>query len=200
MTMPTAQKKTPWQLYAILAVTLIPLIAAYVAYYTGIGVPDESVNEGTMLTPAPTMADLKGLEGEVPEFGTDRVWRLLVPIPEVCGESCEQNLYITRQVHTRLGAKAERVDRYAVNLAGEAGDSYLQAIAADHPDLKTMTAPLPQWQQWLRDIDAELDLNARHYYLLVDPQGFAMMAYTSEHTGNQLLTDIKRILRYSPEE
>ncbi len=195
----TAEKKTPWQLLAIIAVTVVPLIAAYVAYYTGMGVPEESVNEGIMLTPAPSFAALAELEGDALDFAAARKWRLIVPVPAECGDACQKNFYITRQVHTRLGAKAERVERYAVNLGGEAGNRYLESIKAGHPDLKMLDASGPQWQGWLGEAGAGLDLEGHHYYLLVDPQGFAMMAYTNDHTGNQLLADIKRILRYSPE-
>ncbi len=199
MTNTTVEKKTPWQLLAIIAVTVVPLVAAYVAYYTGMGVPDESVNEGIMLTPAPSFAALAELDGDPLDFADAPRWRLVVPVPETCGDACQKNFYLTRQVHTRLGAKAERVERYAVNLGGDAGAQYLESIKAEHPDLKMLTATGPQWQGWLGDAGAKFDLDAQHYYLLMDPQGFAMMAYTNEHSGNQLLTDIKRILRYSPE-
>ena len=37
-----------------------------------------------------------------------------------------------------------------------------------------------------------------HYYLM-DQRGFLMMAYHREHTGNQLLADIKRMLKITYE-
>lgn len=201
MTQKTEPKKTPWQLIAILVVTVVPLVGAYVVYYTGIGMPDDAVNEGELITQAPNFETLLAhAAGEVPTFNNNRKWRLLVPVPNDCTEQCLQNLYVTRQVHIRLGEKGERVERYAVNVAGEDGSKFLESIRSDHPRLKTFDVPREHWNGWLAGTNVPDDPVAQHYYLLVDQLGFAMMFYTADHEGNQLLKDIKRILRYSPEE
>ncbi len=201
MTQTADTKKTPWQLIAILVVSIVPLVAAYVVYYTGIGMPDDVVNEGELITAAPNIEGmLAHAAGDLPTFSHNRKWRILLPITDACGEQCQQNLYVTRQVHIRLGEKSERVERYAVNLAGNAGVEFLDGIGPEHPRLKTFDAPREQWDSWLAETNVPGDPDTQHYYLLIDQLGFAMMFYTSEHDGNQLLKDIKRILRYSPEE
>lgn len=195
------KNKKPWQLIAILLVTVVPIVAAYVAFYTGLGVPDDTVNKGTMLRPA---ADARAwqeqAEGQVPKFGEDSLWRILIPVGSSCDEDCQQNLYITRQVHIRLAAKAARVERYVVNLAGDEGEAWLDTIAPEHPGLKRINLDAATWQKWLSETNAPVDPLQEHYYLMVDPAGFAMMFYTAANDGNQLLDDIKRILRYSPED
>lgn len=201
MTQTADTKKTPWQLIAILVVTLVPLVAAYVVYYTGIGMPDDVVNEGELISAAPNIDSLlPHAAGDLPRFNNNRKWRILLPVTDSCGEHCQQNLYVTRQVHTRLAEKGERVERYAVNLAGSVGEEFLDSIRTEHPRLKTFDAPPVQWNTWLAETNVPGDPDAQHYYLLIDQLGFAMMFYTSDHHGNQLLADIKRILRYSPEE
>lgn len=202
--MQTSQKprsSPPWQLIAILAVTIIPIVAAYVAYFTGVGVPDEHVNNGKLLEPARSLEDvLADADGDLPEFGGEnRVWRLVVPVPYPCNQTCQNHLYLTRQVHIRLGEKAERVERYAVNLGGKAGEDYLTEIADEHPRLKRLSVAGKQWQNWLAETNAPQNVDAEPYYLLVDQVGFAMMYYDRSNDGNQLLKDIKRVLRFSPE-
>ncbi len=192
-------KKNPWPLIAILAVTLVPLVAAYVAYFTGMGVPDETVNEGQLLSPVKNTADiLADAEGDIPELANNLKWRLFIPVPEHCSEACQQNLYVTRQVHIRLAEKGERVERFAVNVGGTDGAEFLQQIKAEQPGLRQFAVSRSAWQDWLRGTNVSEDLTDGHYYLLVDQVGFAMMFYTTDHDGNQLLKDLKRVLRYSP--
>lgn len=190
------RKKMSWQLTAILLVTLVPMVAAYVAYFTGVGVPQSRVNEGVLLEPARNLADVLPLaEGDKPQIENNLLWRLIIPIPANCNQVCQRHLYITRQVHIRLADKAERVERYAVNLGGAEGAAFLQNIAAEQPGLKSFSMNEKDWQQWL----AGSNLPASdHVYLLVDQVGFAMMFYGEQHDGNQLLKDLKRVLRYSP--
>ncbi len=193
------RRRMSWQLTAILVVTLVPMIAAYVAFFTGLGVPQDRVNEGVLLSPARNLADLASrAEGDVPQFTNNMLWRLLIPIPANCDTACQQNLYVTRQVHIRLADKADRVERYAVNLGGAAGADFLQQIQAEHPGLKTFAVAEEDWQAWLRGTNAPVGVAQDHYYLLVDQVGFAMMFYSVQHEGNQLLQDLKRVLRYSP--
>lgn len=193
------RKKMSWQLVAILLVTLVPLVAAYVAYFTGIGVPQSKVNEGVLIQPARNVEDLLAVaEGDKPQLENNLLWRLLIPIPANCDQPCQQNLYISRQVHIRLADKAERVERYAVNIGGAAGAEYLQRIQAEHPGLKTFAVAPEQWEEWLHGTNVPGNTASDHYYLLVDQVGFAMMYYSVQHDGNQLLKDLKRVLRYSP--
>lgn len=192
-------KKHSWQLTAIIAVTLVPLIAAYVAYYTGIGVPDETVNEGVLVEPAINVKDLiVNAGGEAPSFEHNRLWRLFIPVPSDCDAACENNLFVTRQVHLRLGEKAARVERYAV-LLDQTGEQRMSQLKEDHPRLKFFQVSSQQYREWLAPTNVPA-MASKHQYMLVDQLGFAMMVYSEENDGNQLLKDIKRVLRYSPED
>lgn len=198
-------KRKPWQLIAILAVTFIPLVAAYVAYFTGIGVPQDTVNNGQLLEPAKNIETIMGgLVGdektiEQLEKNPHKAWRILIPVTEQCNEDCANNLYVTRQVHIRLGEKGERVERYAINLGGPSGLEFLSGIAEQYPNLSSLALNKAQWQRWLNDSNAPSDIQNQPYYLLIDQVGFAMMFYTADNHGNELLKDIKRVLRYSPD-
>ena len=194
-----SSKRKLGPLYLILGITFVPLVLAYVAYYTGFGVPTDTVNEGTILKPVANVKELVAAGGG-PSFDSNLKWRLLIPVRTPCDEGCERDLYLTRQVHIRLGEKSERVERWAVNLSGEAGRAYLQSIAAEHPKLQIMDIPDAAFAELLAGTNAPPLEGPEHFYLLVDQIGFAMMFYTTDQSGNQLLKDLKRVLKYSPDE
>ena len=165
-------------------------------YFTGIGVPETTVNAGKLLPKAISVSSLITQE-EYERVFKEKKWRMLVPVVNPCGELCQDNLYLTRQVHIRLGEKGLRVERIAVNLAGQEGEQYLKSLAVEHPKLKSVSAEQTTWQQWVSKSQAEFMLESGRYYLLVDQEGKAMMAYDKNQTGNELLKDIKRALKYS---
>lgn len=193
-------KRGNWQLRLIILVTLLPLVAAYVAFYTGWGVPDSTVNNGVLLTPA---KDIKPLldsgDPELVTFTDHKLWRLVLPVAGSCDEACAQSLYLSRQVHIRLGGKAERIERIALAL-DEPGSQYLASIAAQHPRLQVVELPPDAWQSWWHEAKLDKSRLGAGVYLLVDPQGMAFLAYSDRNDGNELLEDIKRILRYVPED
>ena len=198
---PQGQQKGSWQLKAILLVSFVPLVAAYVAFYTGWGVPEGTVNKGLMIEPAVDLKPLLLLEDGTPmSIENKPVWRFIVPVGAECNQACENNFYITRQVDIRLGEKSLRVERVALNVGGAEGSKYLASIAKDHPKLTVINVEQASWQQWLGTGQLMAPKSDAHYYYLMDPQGLVMMQYSERNTGNELLKDVKRILRFSPEE
>lgn len=193
-----ARKGLPWPVIIIMAVMVLPIVAAYVAYYTGMGVSEETVNKGVLLQPPAKLSALTDKATSVPDL-QERKWRLILPVTHPCDEGCQKNLFTTRQVHIRLGEKSVRVERIAANLGGDAGADFLESIHPDHPLLEFFTVSRADWDTWLANSNAPESLEQAPYYLLVDQEGFVMMYYTGNHHGNDLLDDIKRVLRYTPE-
>ena len=192
------RKSLPWPFIIIVAVMVLPIVGAYVAYYTGMGVSEKTVNKGILLQPPAKLSALTDKGSAVPDL-QERKWRLVLPVTSPCAQECQQNLYTTRQVHIRLGDKSVRVERIAANLGGDQGASFLQSIHDDHPRLQFFSVSRADWNNWLANSNAPEALEQNPYYLLVDQEGFAMMYYTANHHGNDLLDDIKRVLRYTPE-
>lgn len=193
-----AQKRGKRTLMLILGVSILPIALAYLAFFTGIGIPQNTVNSGVLI-PKPTK-----VESLVPaEFWqsmeADKKWHLMIPLGPQCNAHCEENLYTTRQVHIRLGEKSPRLDRFVVNYGGAHGEAYLKKIAQEHPQLKYVTVDPRIWQDWqagLSDTAGDLPSDAGHHYYMLDQEGVAMMIYTDQ-PGNDLLKDIKRALKYS---
>lgn len=192
----TAPKRN-WTLIALISVSVLPIFAAYFMFFTGVGVPGETVNSGVLLPSSIKLDVLIQDQAFITRIHKEKKWRLLLPITQACGEACVANFYTTRQVHIRLSEKSQRVERVAVNIGGTVGLRIYEELQQKHPKLKMVNADLGKWQQWLNSSGMELDADNQPFYLLVDQEGFAMMVYTTEQHGNQLLKDLKRALKYS---
>ncbi len=190
---PEQKRKSKRALFIMLAVAVVPIVAAYTAFYSGIGVPDNTVNKGALIK----AISLEPLVGDEmwKYFSEERKWRLIIPVGSECNAQCEQNLYSTRQVHIRLNDKGVRVERYALNIDGDLGAQYLDGLAETHPNLKRLNVERGLWDSWSAELD-KFKKEGAHFYMLADQEGYAMMVYTDQH-GNELLKDIKRALRYS---
>lgn len=188
-----------WQAVLLFVVIALPMILALLIYKTGIGAPGSTINEGVLLTPAKqvdayTRADADGQS----LLASGKKWRLLIPYNATCDEACLSNLYITRQVHIRLGEKARRVERVLVSLDGMTPT--LEKLLLEHPRLRVMPVDSSAYSSWLAATSLPEGSEVLQHYFLVDENGFAMMAYNADHDGNKLLKDIKRVLKFTNEE
>lgn len=186
----TTRSRRP--LVIMLLVATLPVIGAYFVYFTGIGMPDNTVNAGKFVRPALSLENLVG-EEVWQDFQADKKWRLLIPISENCDQACEANLYTSRQVHIRLAQKSERLERYAFPM-GQLSEASKAQIQKEHPRLTILDTAQTDVQSWVSELPSELN---EDYYLLVDQEGRAMMSYHSRIHGNDVLKDIKRALKYS---
>ena len=189
--------------WLVVAVIVLPMLSAYVIFNTGIGMPTSTINKGNLLLPATSIIDIDMLNDEgqkIDLIGSKRLWRMLLVTDRQCNEACLQQLYLSRQVHIRLGEKAMRVERVLVN-AGEAfSDEFKRYLTTEHPRLKTVSVNSQQWQDNFSATSIAQDqLDGSHIYY-VDLAGFAMMSYDQSHDGAALLSDIKRLLKYSYDE
>lgn len=194
----TARRKK-LQGLAVLAAVALPMLAAYIVFHTGLGMPSGTVNKGELLQPARSIQELPLLDerGEPMELLAERPrWRYLIVAGGDCDAECELLLYTSRQVHKRLSEKAERVERLLLSNRPLAAER-IEQLRVEHPRLRFATVREGALQQLLAETNhRELqDPSA----LLVDQNGFAMMVYDNSHSGNQLLDDIKKLLKYSYE-
>lgn len=198
---PVAEEKATglgrFQAISVIASVLLPMLAAYVVFRTGVGMPESTINQGELLQPPRSIDQLPlsepggaplDLLSEAPK------WRYLIFPGGDCAAECEKLLYTTRQVHIRLGEKADRVERLLVSAGPLSGELRAQ-LREQHPRLRFAVLESTVLDRLLRNTNhPRLE---RASTLLVDQRGFAMMVYDNHHSGNQLLKDIKRLLKYS---
>ena len=186
----------------MLAIIVLPMVAAYIMFKTGWGMPTDTINKGMLLTsPQPVSelnlaADDKTLQDLYP--AEKKQWRIMVPVSALCEAVCQQNLFITRQVHIRLAEKAPRVERILLALE-EIPAQQKQQLLAEHPNILWLNSSQAELASWLADTNAAAMPLDQHYFL-IDQDGFAMMTYNNQHTGQDLLDDLKKLLKYTYEQ
>lgn len=182
----------------ILLAVFGPMLIAYLVFKTGIGMPTSTINKGVLLSPPQQLDSLRywAESGEGYAF-TDQPgkWRILIPSEGICDEVCAQNLYVTRQVHTRLNDKYHRVERVFINLNDKLDNAARELLNNRYPQVKILSVDPQKWKAMLAQTNWH-----QGQYLLVDQENFAMMFYTQTQTGNDFLADLKRMLKYSREQ
>lgn len=173
-----------------------PMIIATVMFYTGWLNPDGYSNQGQLITPPVAIQDLglQGADGNPLEHRfaveqEDRNWLLMVTA-EQCDQACEELLYLARQVNIALGKNANRVDRAA--WAGSVPAELDSRWSDDYRRMERLqqTSGDKVWPEGFGS-------RSEPAIFLVDPLGNVMMKYTSEHTGKQMLKDLKHLLKLS---
>lgn len=201
MTQAEAQKRGNQIKLLILWLVPIGLMAAAgVAYYlvqTGkleIG----SKNYGVLVRPPLQLQD--ELNNDFDAELWQGKWTMVIPSAQGCDQRCRDALYLTRQIHIRLDKNAHRVQRVFMH-AGNAQqfaqqNAELMALfESEHRLLKTVALPsdkLTALQNKLRE-----NSGIAPSFFLVDQQGWAMMGYVDGQDGNEILTDLKHLLKYS---
>lgn len=179
-----------------------PMLAAYGIYHTGFLMPSGTVNQGELVEPARPVVELglRTLDDSALNLQEqDKKWRYLLVGDAVCADLCREHLYLTRQVHIRLGEKARRVERFYLTTAGNLSPELAEYIETEHPRLQVVTTSKDQVSALLENTSTPFTNDSSQYFL-IDQDGFLMMAYSNEHDGNQLLKDIKKLLKYTYEE
>ncbi len=148
-----------------------------------------SKNRGHLIQPPVQLADIPRRDSaDTLASVWSKKWSIVFRGDANCTGACAEDLHLTRQVHVRLDKDANRVQRIYLHDQPALSAELQGVIEADHPYLDVIaTASLAQ-------LDA-VAADAR--FILVDPDGWAMMAYDSSHQGEDLLVDLKHLLKFS---
>ncbi|MCG7200370.1 hypothetical protein MD273_11605 [Marinobacter pelagius] len=183
--------------FLLFALGFGPMIIATVMFYTGWLNPAGHTNNGTLVQPVvPVQAlHLQTTSGEPVEarFGPDKVdpqWLLMV-VAGTCGSDCQELLYLARQVNIALGKNANRVSRAAALGAVPPGLS--SKWSREYSLMERLVPAEGATPAWPTGVDPDTEPRI----LLVDPFGNVMMHYGSEHSGKDMLEDLKHLLKLS---
>lgn len=181
----------------LFAIGFGPMILATVMYYTGWMNPTGHSNNGELIQPPVAVSELNmlGAEGAPLEqrFGPDLEepeWMLMV-VARDCGATCEDLLYRARQVNIALGKNANRVNRSA--WLGNVNQDLAERWSEEYQSMEKLSLPENGEPSWPLGVDPANDPRI----LVVDPFGNIIMHYGSEHTGKEMLNDLKHLLKLS---
>lgn len=184
----------------IIFMVVAPMGMAYIMYQTGWGVSSNTTNKGLLLNPPLPIQELILSQDDTlltalfSDTQASKKWRLLVPVTSRCADICQKNLYTTRQVHIRLAEKAYRVERIILSL-DELPVTLNEQLDKEHPNTLRPQMRSADFSQWVAP--ANIEGAVEDYYYLVDQEGYMMMRYDVSHTGQDLLDDIKKLLKFT---
>lgn len=181
----------------LFAIGFGPMIFATIMYYTGWLNPAGHSNNGELIQPPAPLAQmqLEGANGKplADRFGPEAVdpeWMMLV-VSGDCTADCEELLYRARQVNIALGKNANRVNRSA--WLGSVSEDLGARWNDEYRSMERLSIAGEGAPQWPVGISPE----QAPRILLVDPFGNVIMHYGSEHTGKDMLKDLKHLLKLS---
>ena len=183
-------------LIGVAALVFVPLAVAWWMFLGLDRVPaDEVVANGELVRPARPLGDFTlppvGEHAPVTDESLHGRWTIVYVGTTACDDACERTLWEARQVRTRLGRDASRVQRVFVLAGGDAVDDPA-FFAREHGDMPVVRAD----DAWLAPFRVDDEPASGHLYL-VDPLGNLLMRYGADAPPEALLDDLKRLLRVS---
>jgi hypothetical protein len=172
-----------------------------------------TANQGSLVQP-PRQIDEQMLQDEsgasVAFSEMEPRWSMVIPAAETnCAQSCENSLYLTRQIHVAMGKYFNNLRRFYISEysandtllvvqelrdghpAPEAGN-FVEYLATEHQGLQSLVMPDAGYDQLFPEHAADPST-----WYLVDPAGWIMMSYNDEVPYKDVIADLKFLLKNS---
>lgn len=188
------------KLLGIIAMFAIPfMIAGFIQKNPDVHDPGNS-NRGELLKPPQTIETATALDRNDLSFAKDfltRSWFFVLWNDQACDLHCEANLFKIQQARTILGRKASRVQNvYLTSLATDA-DVNSAELFKKYPHLKVarLQAPSPNSEAGsAQNIFSKLKSGQVY---IVDPLGNVIMYYAKDVSTQDMVKDIKWLIKAS---
>lgn len=187
------------QLWILVAVFALPLIAGWLLHFNPQWLPQGRSNHGVLVEPPRNMQPFTLQTPTNQDFDWNSLqgqWTLTVLAEGVCDEQCMEQLVKVRQIRRALAAERQRVERLLImlpdttgklelpSLGGLEGTRLAIARASDKPALQdAFAAEQREFENSLFIIDPRVDLMMAHDMSLI--------------TEKQILQDLERLLKAS---
>jgi hypothetical protein len=172
-----------------------------------------TANRGALVQPPRPLDDLvlrdeAGISVKYSEL--EPRWTMVIPAAGGhCDETCERNLYVTRQVHVAMGKEFNRLRRLYISEESAANTKltvrqlsdghavpatadFIHYLAVEHSDLKPLTLGAGGYAKLFPEHAADPST-----WYLVDPAGWVMMSYNKEIPYKDVMADLKFLLKNS---
>ncbi len=185
-TEPAGQRKGRLTLLAIVAVCVLPLLAAL--YFRYVSPPQVKATVGQALDPVPLPFELlRRMDGSALEHQqVSAKWLVVFAAPGDCDARCQHTLYLTRQARTAQGRNMARIDR--LWLITDATVPAAGLLAA-HPDLVLVKATDARALQILGG------KQGRHINL-VDRRGLLVFRYSDDPEPKAFIRELEKLIRF----
>lgn len=193
---PRAVRRGRFIALMLFAIAGVPVILASAMYFGGWGAAGGASNKGELLDPVRSISEFqfvdqngKPLSDHFRPAVEEAKWLVLI-LADECDAACEAVLHQTRQVHVALGRESKRVWR-AVWARGLSPGQL-----EDYPALQRLQ--LGSGLEKPPKLPGETANLADSYQIyVVDPNGNVILRYDNSNSGEDLLDDLKKLLRLS---
>jgi hypothetical protein len=216
-TMPTATpRRSMTMFWMVVAVCLAPVAASYFLYY---GVrPEGRTNHGDLVEPqrpvgsllvttlvrAPRESGFVDVLAALPKDDPRQQlaslqdfrgrWLLIRVGPASCGEVCESQLWMTRQVRLATGRERDRVERIWMIPTAPNAASTKVALPEEHLGTWVLSANAADLEAWPLP---EGSTGVGSHLWLVDPLGNLMMRFPADPDPAKIKSDLMKLLKAS---
>ena len=180
-------------LYALLAITIIPIVAAYISYY--FAPPTSQTNYGTLLPQRPVpdlpLTNLDGSRFHLRQLAGS--WILVMVDGGQCDRPCADKLLMMRQQRTMTGKDRHRIERVWLITDQEPLPIMLMR---EYEGTHFVRAPL----QPVRDffgLPEAAGTQLQDHIWLIDPRGNLMLRWPRNPEINGVKRDIAKLLKIS---
>ena len=193
------RRRNMWQLWILIAVFAMPLIAAWLFYFNPQWLPQGRTNNGTLIDPPRGMESLVLQTRERGNFDWNLMrdkWTLTILTEGRCDDQCIEQLIKARQIRRALGADRERVERLLILLPDAAGNLELPSL--DGLGGTSLAVATMAKKPAIRDVFSADERGIEKSLFIIDPRVDLMMVHDMSHiTSKQILQDLEKLLKAS---
>lgn len=187
-------RKPLWTVIALLLLFIGPIIAARLLFYSGYH-SSKTTNHGVLINPP---LSLQPFLSEKQAAALKGHWLILSVTPQTCGQTCQDNLYKIRQIHTALDKESIRVQRVWVNNANYPLSSTLKkALETTYKGTMAITVTPEEIAQLTANLAQKVPMFDKEALYVVDPLCRVILFYKAEASPRDIYADVTRLLKYS---
>ena len=179
-------------LYVLLAITIVPIAAAYLAYY--VFPPSSRTNYGTLIEPQRSTPALPLTRLDGAPFDLRRLrgsWVFVMVDGGDCDKRCADKLLMMRQQRTMAGKDRDQIER--VWLVSDSAPLPIM-LMREYEGTHFVRAPLPLLRDFLA-LPAGADARLQDHIWLIDPQGNLMLRWPKNAEASGVRRDMAKLLR-----
>ena len=187
-------QKSRTTLWLLIAISVIPFVAAYGYYYFGDF--KNLSNNGDIINPVIDIESLKLTDesGMAVERETlTRKWRMLLVISKDCDSLCKSSLYNMRQINVALGKHYDRFRHMVIHTEKMSSD-LSDLMQLEYMDALHAYAEKDVLDNAFKSIENNIYSNSIY---IMDPIGNIMMRFKIGMDPKVILKDLNRLLKIS---
>lgn len=194
----TTRKNSYMPLWILIAVSALPIAGAWLYYMFYDYLPHGGANNGDLISPVRQVErfDLESLDGQPYSAQALRgKWTLVTVGQSSCGEACQKNIYLIRQIRLATDKNRERVQRLFILDDRDQLEAFLPKLDG-YEGMAVATGDRESLDAFYAVLDDGRGQVLDRIYI-IDPLGNYMMSYPQGMDPELILKDLKRLLEVS---